>query len=540
MRRSRLARFSVAAIVLLVGWGGSCSGRREDTTPRAPALAPPDLRILVLTDLSGYLEPCGCTSRPLGGIDRLAARVGALRQEGVPSLLVAAGNLMFHGSPEGSAERARDQEVLRAETLREILGRIELSAASPGPLDFSFGNDTLARIAREASFPLLAAGVSIEGSSPPFVPSVTREVGAMRVGIVGLSDLRDGSGALPEGAIAEDLLASGRAAVGALDADIVVALVNGDRRAARHIATGIGGIDFVIHGGLDEADVHEPTIVGGVVIVHAGRQGQGFVVLDVRRRGDGAWTDASEWTREGQRTHLRGRIDSLRARIEEWSAQDTAAADLADQRQRLARLEAEFEALDRPVETEGSFFTARYEELPPSAPRDDAITRLMSDLDRRVNQHNRDLFADWAPEPAPEGAARYVGSQACESCHADAMAWWRRHPHGSAYATLEERHKNFNLSCVGCHVTGYLRPGGSTVTHVENLEDVGCESCHGPGSVHVQTEVVSDIVRSPDARECRVCHNPDHSDRFHFETYRQLLIAPGHGAPLAHVAATGG
>ena len=37
--------------------------------------------------------------------------------------------------------------------------------------------------------------------------------------------------------------------------------------------------------------------------------------------------------------------------------------------------------------------------------------------------------------------------------------------HGRAYATLEQRNKQFNLSCVGCHVTGYDQPGGATVVH---------------------------------------------------------------------------
>ena len=45
-------------------------------------------------------------------------------------------------------------------------------------------------------------------------------------------------------------------------------------------------------------------------------------------------------------------------------------------------------------------------------------------------------------------------------------------------ATLTTQFKEFNLDCVGCHVTGYGRPGGSTVTHVEKLKDVQCEACH--------------------------------------------------------------
>jgi len=176
-------------------------------------------------------------------------------------------------------------------------------------------------------------------------------------------------------------------------------------------------------------------------------------------------------------------------------------------------------------------FTARYEELAPEAARDDAVSALMDRLDRRVNQHNRELFADWAPEPAPAGQPHYVGARTCASCHGAAVRWWRGTPHGRAYATLEERHKNYNLSCVGCHVTGYLEPGGSTVTHVDRLQDVGCETCHGPASMHVEDPggAAVNVRRDPPESLCRGCHNSEHSDTFDFSTYRRMLIAPGHG-----------
>ena len=53
----------------------------------------------------------------------------------------------------------------------------------------------------------------------------------------------------------------------------------------------------------------------------------------------------------------------------------------------------------------------------------------------------------------------------CQGCHQQAYTWWRGTPHGRAYETLTSRHKEFHLECVGCHVTGYELPGGSTVTH---------------------------------------------------------------------------
>lgn len=489
---------------------------------------------MVVTDLDGYLEPCGCTSRPLGGIDRLAHQLATLRREGTPTLFVAAGNLLFQGAPHGSdLERARDQERMRAETVREILDELELAAAAPGPLDFAFGAERFSALAGASRAAMLAAGARVEGSEPAPFGSVRRvRVGELDVAIVGFADLRDASGALPAGVAAEDPVAAGRAALEGVEADLVVALVSGDRRLARRVA-GLPRVDVVVHGGDDEAEVRPPSVGEGAPILHAGRHGRGLTVVDLRR-GEGGLADASEWTREAQRAHVRQRAEALEARIAEWARDSsTAPADLAAQRGRLAELRRELDALAAPPRVEGGYLSARHVELPPEAPQAAEFTARMRALDRRVNEHNRDIFASWTPEPAAEGAPRYVGSERCATCHAAAHTWWRGHAHGRAYATLEQRDKNFNLSCVGCHVTGYLEPGGSTVTHVGPLADVGCESCHGPGSMHASrpTAAPVNVVRAPEERTCRGCHNPEHSDRFDFSTYRQMLLAPGHGLP---------
>jgi hypothetical protein len=537
----------LAVLVLVTGSAASCGQDAGTTTPApvriqaASDLPRPDLRLLVLTDLDGYLEPCGCTSRPLGGIDRMAARLASVRSDGVPTVLVAAGNLFFHGAPHGvDAERAADQEIWRAETVSEVLGRLDLAAAAPGPLDFSFGTERFVQLAQAARFPLLAAGVTMatpEGARAPLVPSTLREVGGLKVGIVGLTELAPADGTLPEGVTAQgQLREAGQAAVQALraqGAQIVVALVQGDRRAARRLGA-IDGIDFVVQGGLDQATASPPASGDGPVVLNAARQGHGVTVVDLWRRGDGSWSDVSTWTRESQLAHLNESIDQLRRRIAEWEADPGANPnDVATQRSRLGRLEAEAAALARAPATQGNVLSARFDELGPEAPRDPAIRRLVEAYDARVNEHNQRIFADWRPEPAAEGQPHYVGSQACASCHGAAVRWWRGTPHGRAYATLADRNKNFNLSCVGCHVTGYLRPGGSTVTHVESLQDVGCESCHGPASMHVQnpTGAAVNVTLAPEESLCRTCHNPEHSDRFHFDTYRRLLIAPGHGQP---------
>lgn len=80
--------------------------------------------------------------------------------------------------------------------------------------------------------------------------------------------------------------------------------------------------------------------------------------------------------------------------------------------------------------------------------------------------------------PPQVAGATFVGSKACEECHGDVTKGFRDATHASLMA-----------------------PG-------ENAKNIGCESCHGPGSLHVKAGGgVGTIVnprRSPET--CFQCH----------------------------------
>jgi hypothetical protein len=125
-----------------------------------------------------------------------------------------------------------------------------------------------------------------------------------------------------------------------------------------------------------------------------------------------------------------------------------------------------------------------------------------------------------------------VGVDACTSCHQAPREVWNRTSHSRAYAALAQQFKEFNLECVGCHVTGYDQPGGSTVTHVDRLKDVGCEVCHGPGSAHVaEPKKPGLIITRPDNARCLDCHHPPHVEGFDALVKQQEILGPGHGLP---------
>ena len=66
----------------------------------------------------------------------------------------------------------------------------------------------------------------------------------------------------------------------------------------------------------------------------------------------------------------------------------------------------------------------------------------------------------------PEG--EYVGVEACRKCHRDEYESWKKTAHARAFEHIRDK----GPECRRCHTAGAA-------------EGVGCEGCHGPGSVHV-------------------------------------------------------
>jgi hypothetical protein len=506
--------------------------------------------LAALTDLNGYLEPCGCQSRPLGGVDKAATQLRMIGEDGVPTLFVSAGSLLFgshgageHGASAAGTERGLEQqEQLQAQTLAEALARLSLVAAAPGAADLQRGLASVERLGAQAKLSWLAAGVvPSEGTGrPSFLrDSVLWTRNGVKVGVLGVIDAKGEAGLRAEG---DPLAAAQRAADGlrAQGADVVVALIASDARGARRLSGGLEGVDFAIVGGLDSKEAPPPERIGNTTLLRAARDGHGLLVVDVFHAGKGGFADASAWSRKAERETLQRKASDLAARVQAWERDPAADKQLvAQQKSRLVQLQEQLAALGGAPHIDGNAFSARFIELGPEIADDPELSALMKAHDLRVNEANRQALAEVKPLPVAKGEPGYIGSERCGECHEEAHSWWRGHEHGRAYATLVERNKQFNLSCVGCHVTGYGKPGGAAVVQNAGLVDVGCESCHGPGSLHAadpdvdEAKNVNLAVREP---VCTACHNEEHSDKFEYASYRAKLIVPGHGKPAVAAA----
>jgi hypothetical protein len=280
--------------------------------------------------------------------------------------------------------------------------------------------------------------------------------------------------------------------------------------------------------------------IGDVLIAQAANHLQSVAVLDLYAREPVAagqvmkFADATGLELSRQRQDVARRIDELHQKIAAWERdKNVSAGDLDARKKDLAKLEAERDSLDKKAPpARGSFFRYAIKEIRDAMGKDPAIDGQMASYYKAINDHNRVAFANLLPPPAAPDQAHYVGIDVCSSCHAAARAVWNGTRHAHAYETLSTQFKEYNLECVGCHVTGYQRPGGSEVAHVAGLQDVQCEVCHGPGSRHAQNPTDrTRIIASPEPSSCLACHHPPHVEGFDPNAKIADILGPGHGRP---------
>jgi hypothetical protein len=127
-------------------------------------------------------------------------------------------------------------------------------------------------------------------------------------------------------------------------------------------------------------------------------------------------------------------------------------------------------------------------------------------------------------------SAQYVGAEKCKMCHmskakGDAYGVWKASKHAQAFATLateaakavgkkagvEDPQKS--PKCLKCHVTATTAPVVAT-------EGIGCEACHGPGSLYKDMKVMKALhagtqaakavaYEKGDKTKCVKCHNSE-------------------------------
>jgi hypothetical protein len=502
-------------------------GALASSSGPAPAAPPRKVTIFYSAEVQGTLEPCGCTSDPLGDVARMTAAVRRAEKDG-PVLLVDAGSLSY---PGGTIPELRKEAAdLRARFLATELAKLPFGGAALGETDAAAGLE-------KVQPPRLAA--NLRGAGKVVAPSSLRRMGGISIGVLGVTDP---AVARALGLQAEDPVAAAKRETEALrarGAELVIALAAMDRPAARQVARG-SGADFVVVGkNVGDEGLARAEAVGQAFLVAPGSELQRVGRIDVVIReapgGHPRLADAG-----GPETaRLRGEeiarsLADIDAQLASWKKDPSSdPAFVAAKKKERDQLAAERDRLAGQTwkaPESGSYFTNQLIPMRRVLPRDPKLASAMRALDRAVGAANLRHAAP--PPPAEQGRAAFAGDATCLRCHRKAAEFWRSTVHAQAWKTLVDAGKTGNDDCVSCHVTGYGEVGGSSLGFTRRLENVQCESCHGPASLHVAAEGLEEppkVRRTTTEATCKRCHTEKHSDTFQYQAYLRDVLGVGHG-----------
>lgn len=543
---SRFPSFHSARTALLAASLGAAAlglvSCKKDRSSAAPESTPvvPTLRLYALAGAAGAIEPCGCVKDMLGGVDHAAAFI-AHESKRAPRALVVGAGPMFFENPSVEADK-KDQQLFKAEALSQSLADLGLVAWAPGANDWATGAEDFARLCKNTGAKVL--GANLKDPTGTVVSSHVAEQGDIRVGFVGISVPRYQNGAAP---LPIELPGPAlKQALSALDTTAInVALIAAPRGEALRLIETLAQepvpLQVAILGKpFDQGENNDvpisPEVIGNTLVVQAPNHLQAISVIDLYMRdGSTQFADGTGLESHERRVDLEARIDELARRIERWKVPTSQVnpKDITTQEARLAELRAEHAAL-RPTSPpqQGSYFLYDLVLVKEGLGQEPKVSARLQAYFRRVNEHNRVAFADRKPSPAAPGEASFVGIDTCTNCHLEERAFWNGTGHAHAYATLQNSSKEFNLDCVSCHVTGYEQPGGSTVTHVEKLTSVQCETCHGPGSLHVEDPTKDGTIKAMPSRSlcASACHHPPHVGAdWSVDVAWPQILGKGHG-----------
>ena len=441
-----------------------------------PANQKPDAVIVFSGQTFGYLQPCGCSRPQTGGLERRAVFIESLKEKGWPVAGVDLGDLY----PEKVAlpEQGKLKYIATMNAMREMgylgvgIGKTELQGDLLSLLaTYGFQKE-------QRPFTLSANVVGlVEGKpvargmyfAPP--PGFTRpvveqievgKVGQVPVGVAGIAGgaLRDENqkkqwdpnvgfvnAANPLKQAVADL------GMHPLKPELNVLIFQGPSADAAKVATDFPQFQAILCQTPDGVPAPlAPQVVLGkkgeqTYIVEVGQKGQYVGVLGAFKKAGGGFDFKYQLVPLGEEFIEPGPDATALVRNKSLQALEKYAKDVKD-----AKLLPQYPRI---------FHDAQIKGLGLKPP---------------VN-------------------LSYVGTAQCAGCHAAEFAKWKAPAntvsHSNAMNTLVKEAKRpslreFDGECVRCHTVGFeYKTGYVDDVKTPHLRDVGCESCHGPGSGHV-------------------------------------------------------
>jgi hypothetical protein len=511
MRISGGKRLRLLALVgfcglIVLGATGLCRILRPtEDTPTDPQTPPsrlfrgwqkPDVALVVSAEQHGYLLPCGCSRPQYGGLERRYNFLQTLKDRGWPIAPVDLGDLPQRKGPrdlpnvQGLIKYRYSMESLQkmnylavglgefesALSLFDVLGEYALNNPTPAVVAANLHDkDKLYPDQVKSHVVKAPQGSRLKvGVTGAIGPSVAAEVKKHKV------ELDDNRVMIPR--VLNDLAKEG--------ADVKVLLYQGSVEEAKKLAAAHREFHVVLCLSPEDEPSSEPVRVEDALIISVGHKGRYVGVVGVYATG-----------KPERPFDLRYQMVTLN---EDYL---TAEGDRAKQ----------------------------------------PILGLMEQYQRELKSGNYLAKYGQVKHPAqheiPGVVPTFVGSDKCKKCHELAYDVWEKSKHAHAFRSLEQVKspslRVHDAECIVCHTVGFgYESGYRNEKDTPHLKDVGCESCHGPGSEHVkkskderwypilnpwrpaQNETAEAKRKRQDRIDlfCQGCHDIDNDVKYKFET----------------------
>ena len=440
-----------------------------------PANQSPELLLFLTGEQHNYEAPCGCTLPQFGGIERRYNFITDLRKLGLKVVPLDLGDVYSPG-------RFADQSKLKYQYLMNALNLMGYEAVAVGQEEFRVPLlDALATtvLDHKYSFTMLGANILEKDNYPGENGSMIKDYRVVepknckiKVGVIGTI----GQSVIDEVAKIDRQVKFGNnakilpEAINAMKAkkpDVHVLLYQGNEDEAKKLAAVIPDFDVILCRCAGSEPPGAVIQIGHTRIVQVGHKGRWIGVVALFRKPDGG---------------LDYRWDLVSMGIEFKTPKELQSTNSA-----VKLLE------DYTKDVKDKDFLSKF-------------PRGLHPMQSRFWDATDPLKFRFDPS--------YIGSDRCKTCHESEFEVWDSSKHPKGWETLIEHerakpphNRQFDTECVICHTTGFgYRTGYITEKQTPHLKGVGCENCHGPGSLHVS---------EPKNKEYQLAMTPwktDHSD----------------------------
>lgn len=480
----------------------------------------------------------------MGGLSKKSFQMEQYRKEhGEAWIAVDAGNLLFENGSIGSNKEK--QEKITAAGIVEAYKQMGYDAAGIGSYDLAAGLPYLLELQSASAFTWLSANlVRVADNSTVFAPYLIKQRGGVVFGIIGITGeevrpkltendgvkLLSWSEVLPP--LVKDL--AGRC-------EFVILLSSMNAQENIEIARQLAGLNLIIEADGGNGNKN-PTNVGNTLIAHSNNQGKYLGILQVN------WNPSKIWQQQDQKSELvrkqavLDRYNWQLKRIEGHgnpAEQFKDAPDLLKSYRRLAAsrdlaakqvAELTAKAASAPEGTTPSTFNSSFIAMEKTLPDDlkvlavvEGIKSNIFDLARKKAMSPKGTKAAGLLSGGDPSQLGYIGWKRCAGCHSEIVEKWQKTRHARAYDSLANKGQQFDQDCLPCHVTAVITGNEPYIlTLPEELQQVGCEVCHGPGQAHAANSS-QPTLQKPDETLCLRCHTPDQNDNFIYKEKSHLV-----------------